>query len=156
VLLSFLGGSSIAGFLLHGSTLRLGRHYDTALFLESALLLIAMGFLSQGSFYGHFFASAACGLQNALATKYSGAVIRTTHVTGIVTDLGIMIGSFIRGESLDRRKAKLFGLIIFGFVIGGTVGTLIYTKYQFFALLFPASICLFIAVIYRAYTLSRS
>ena len=33
VLLSFLAGSSIAGFLLHGSTLKLGRHYDTALLL---------------------------------------------------------------------------------------------------------------------------
>ena len=60
ILLSFLFGSTIAGFLLHGSTLKLGRHYDTALFLESVLLLITLWFLSVGSFYGHFFASAAC------------------------------------------------------------------------------------------------
>ncbi len=156
VLLSFLAGSSIAGFLLHGSSLKLGRHYDTALFLESALLLIAMGFLYQGSFYGHFFASAACGLQNALATKYSSAVIRTTHLTGIFTDLGIMIGSFIRGEPLDKRKAKLFILIIIGFVVGGTMGALMYTKYQFLAMLLPVSICLLIAFIYRVYSKNHS
>ena len=151
VLISFLFGSSIAGFLLHGSTLRLGRHYDTALVLEAVLLGVALVFLSHYSFYGHFFASAACGLQNALATTYSGAVIRTTHVTGIFTDLGIMVGSFMRGEPLDKRKLKLFILIIVGFVVGGTVGALLYSSYQFMALLFPAVICLLMALLYRLY-----
>lgn len=152
ILLSFLFGSIIAGFLLHGSTLKLGRHYDTALFLESALLLITLWFLSNGSFYGHFFASAACGLQNALATTYSGAVIRTTHVTGIFTDLGIMLGEFCRGETLDKRKAKLFLTIIIGFIFGGTLGALLYKTYNFMALLFPASICFCIAVFYRVFS----
>jgi uncharacterized membrane protein YoaK (UPF0700 family) len=108
ILLSFLFGSSIAGFLLHGSTLKLGKHYDTALFLESALLLVTLLLLTKGSFYGHFFASMACGLQNALATTYSGAIIRTTHLTGIFTDLGIMLGELVKGNELDKRKAKLF------------------------------------------------
>jgi len=141
VLLSFLLGSSIAGFLLHGSTLKLGRHYDTALFLESIFLFVSLWFLNEGSFYGHFFASAACGLQNALATTYSGAVIRTTHVTGVFTDLGIMLGSLLRGEDLDKRKAKLFIFIITGFISGGTIGALLYAKYQLTALLFPATSC---------------
>ena len=64
--------------------------------------------LSSGSFYGLLLASAACGLQNALATTYSGAIVRTTHVTGIFTDLGIMLGAIFRGQTLDYRKAKLF------------------------------------------------
>lgn len=152
ILLSFLFGSVVAGFLLHGSTLKLGRHYDTALFLESVLLLIAIWFLSKGSFFGHFFASAACGLQNALATTYSGTVIRTTHVTGIFTDLGIMFGEFIRGETIDKRKTKLFIMIIVGFILGGTLGALLFIKYQVMSLLVPASICLFIAVTYRLYS----
>ncbi|MBQ4833555.1 DUF1275 domain-containing protein [Pseudoalteromonas sp. MMG010] len=152
ILLSFLFGSMIAGFLLHGSTIKLGRHYDTVLILESALLLITLWFLSNDSFYGHFFASAACGLQNALATTYSGAVVRTTHVTGIFTDLGIMIGEFFRGKTLDRRKAKIFLTIIIGFIFGGTLGALLYIKFNFMALLFPASICFFIAVCYRVYS----
>lgn len=156
ILLSFLLGSTIAGFLLHGTALKLGRHYDTALFLEAAFLLITLWFLTNGSFYGHYFASAACGLQNALATTYSGAVIRTTHVTGIFTDLGIMLGEFFRGESLDKRKAKLFLTIIIGFISGGTLGALMYTKYHFMALLFPAGICFFIAVVYRVYFRNRN
>ncbi|BFM13108.1 YoaK family protein [Simiduia litorea] len=151
VLLSFVVGSAVAGFLLHGSTLKLGRHYDTALVAEAALLILALWLLSGGNFYGHFFASAACGLQNALATTYSGAVIRTTHVTGIFTDLGIMMGSFVRGEPLDQRKAKLFVVIIVGFIVGGTLGALLYAQYQFFALLFPTAVCLSLAAVYRVY-----
>lgn len=52
VLLSFLLGSTLSGFLLHGSTLKLGRHYDTVLFLEAILLLVSLWLLSLGSFYG--------------------------------------------------------------------------------------------------------
>lgn len=151
ILLSFLGGASIAGFLLHGSTLRLGRHYDTALTLEFILLCISSWLLISGSFYGHFLASAACGLQNALATTYSGAIIRTTHVTGIVTDLGLMLGSLFRGQSLDRRKAKLFLFIVTGFILGGTSGALLYAEYAFKALFVPAILCLILAAAYRVY-----
>lgn len=152
VLLSFLLGASIAGFLLHGSTLRLGKHYDTALLLESILLLLSTWFLISGSFCGHFFASAACGLQNALATTYSGAIIRTTHVTGIFTDLGIMIGSLFRGEALDKRKAKLFIYIIIGFISGGFLGALFFSEYKFMALAIPASACILMAIVYRVYS----
>ena len=152
ILLSFLFGSSIAGFLLHGSTLKLGKHYDTALFLESALLLVTLLLLTKGSFYGHFFASMACGLQNALATTYSGAIIRTTHLTGIFTDLGIMLGELVKGNELDKRKAKLFLTIIIGFILGDTLGSLLFLKYHFMALLFPASICLLISLVYRLYS----
>ncbi|MBR9727028.1 YoaK family protein [Shewanella intestini] len=151
VVLAFLAGASFAGFLLHGTRLKLGRHYDTALFIEALLLVISFVFLSDGSFYGQFFASAACGLQNSLASTYSGAVVRTTHLTGIFTDLGIMIGSVLRGERLDKRKAKLFMLIIVGFIFGGTVGAFCYSLFQFTALLLPASICLIVALIYRLY-----
>ncbi|MBE0365785.1 hypothetical protein PULV_b0446 [Pseudoalteromonas ulvae UL12] len=152
ILLCFLLGSVTAGFLLHGPTLKLGKHYDTALFLESALLLLTLWFMSQGSIYGHLVASAACGLQNALATTYSNAVIRTTHVTGIFTDLGIMFGEYLRGNSIDKRKAILFITIICGFIVGGTVGAFLYGQYNFIALLFPAGLCFYLAVVYRVYS----
>lgn len=154
-LLSFLLGSVLAGLLLHGSALKLGRHYDTALFLEGALLLVSLGLLSRGSWTGHLFASAACGLQNALATTYSGAIIRTTHVTGLFTDLGILIGGALRGQGLDRRKALLFGIIISGFVLGGTVGAFSYSRWQFLALSVPAGICFLLAGVYRYYSRLR-
>lgn len=152
VLLSFLAGAAIAGALLHGSSLKLGRHYDSALVLESLLLLASAWLLIGGSFYGHFLASAACGLQNALATTYSGAIVRTTHVTGIFTDLGIMLGALLRKERLDTRKAKLFLFIICGFISGAALGAFFYAEYHFMALLIPAATCLVMALAYRVYS----
>lgn len=151
ILLSFFFGAAVSGFLLHGAALKLGRHYDTALVAESVLIFAAFYLLSRGSFYGHYAASAACGMQNALATTYSGAIIRTTHLTGIFTDLGIMLGEVLRGVAFDRRKALLFTLIIVGFVIGGTVGAYLFTLLHFKALLVPGVICLILAAVYRLY-----
>ena len=76
-------------------------------------------------------------------------VVRTTHVTGLFTDLGIMLGAALRGEGFDRRKAGLFCLIIAGFVFGGTAGALFYAHWGFFALLVPAMLCFMLAAAYR-------
>ncbi|MFL1406699.1 YoaK family protein [Marinobacter sp. M1N3S26] len=152
VLFAFFLGASLSGYLLHGSTLRLGQHYDTALVVESLLLFGAFYLLSGGSFYGMFAASAACGLQNAMATQYSGAVVRTTHLTGIFTDLGIMLGAFLRGEGFDRRKALLFLIIISGFIAGGTLGAMLFEALKFKSLLVPGTVCLVLAGCYRLYS----
>lgn len=151
ILVTFFLGASLSGFLLHGRSLKLGRHYDTALVIEALLIFAAFFLLSEGNYYGHFAASAACGMQNALATTYSGAIIRTTHLTGIFTDLGIMVGSILKGEAFDKRKAILFLLIIAGFISGGTFGAYLFNLVQFRALLAPAFICLLLALSYRIY-----
>jgi uncharacterized membrane protein YoaK (UPF0700 family) len=153
ILLSFVIGSAISGFSLSGSSVKLGRHYGSLLITEGIFLLIAIYFLEQESLFGHYFASAACGLQNALATKYSGAVIRTTHMTGIFTDLGIMFGAVLRKETFDKRKFILFILIILGFIVGGSIGSIFYKMYQFYTLLIPVCICFVLAFAYRVYRL---
>lgn len=151
ILLSFLLGSTISGFMLTGTSLKLGRFYDVLLIMEASFLLIAMYFLMHDDTTGHFFASAACGLQNALATTYSGAVVRTTHLTGIFTDLGIMFGSAFRGKPLDKRKTWLFLVIVTGFISGGSFGTLVFDLYRFKALAIPALLCFLLAIVYRVY-----
>ncbi|WJG09421.1 YoaK family protein [Aliiglaciecola sp. LCG003] len=156
VLISFLMGALVSGFILSSSSLKLGRHYDSLLAIEGLLLLMSYYLLSNGLPAGHYAASAACGLQNALATSYSGAIVRTTHVTGIFTDLGIMLGAKLRGELFDQRKGILFLLIIVGFIVGGTSGAVLFNSLQFFALVVPASICLVLAVSYRIYTRDKT
>lgn len=152
ILLSFVLGSAISGIMLTGTSLKLGRFYDVLLLLEAILLALAMVMLLDGHTTGHYFASAACGLQNALATTYSGAVIRTTHLTGIFTDLGIMMGEFLRGKALDKRKALLFTIIVLGFILGGFLGSILFVNVGFFALGVPAGICFVLAIVYRWYS----
>ena len=151
ILLSFLAGSVISGYFLNGGSLKLGRNYSGLLSLEALFLFAAVYFLSNDSINGHYLASAACGLQNALATTYSGAVVRTTHVTGIFTDIGIMLGSKLRGEAFDKRKLLLFLLIIGGFILGGIFGAYFFKILKFQALYIPASICLLLALSYSIY-----
>lgn len=155
IVCSFILGSSISGFFLRSGAVKLGRNYSGLLSLEALLLLCSFYFLSHDSINGHYLASAACGLQNALVTTYSGAVVRTTHVTGIFTDLGIMLGAKLRGEPFDKRKASLFLIIIGGFILGGTAGAYSFNHYDFKALFIPAGICFLLALSYSFYTLKN-
>lgn len=151
IVFSFLIGAAFSGFFIESSALKLGRRYGVALCIEGSLLLLSFGFLVQGNVYGQYLASAACGLQNAMITTFSGAVIRTTHMTGIITDLGIMIGESLRGRQFDRRKAKLFFFIFSGFLLGGIVGAALFDIFGLRTLLFPALLSFGIAFIYWAY-----
>ena len=151
IVLSFMLGSALSGFLLTGGSLKLGRHYDTLLFIEGLLLLLSAYLLNQSYVYGITLASAACGLQNALATNYSGAVVRTTHLTGIFTDLGLMLGKALKGETFDTRKGVMFLLIIIGFLLGGITGFILFEYYSILALVVPALACFVLSVTYRVY-----
>ena len=67
------------------------------------------------------------GLQNALITKVSRAEIRTTHVTGIVTDLGIELGRALYGMGgtpmpVNTAKLRLLGGLLLAFAVGGLAG----------------------------------
>lgn len=149
VLLGFLAGATLSGIINTNTSLMLGRHYGVLLFIESMLLLAALICLQNQLLSGHYFASAACGLQNAMATTYSGAIVRTTHMTGIFTDLGIMFGNACRGYGFDRRKAFLFLILVLGFIAGGVSGALLYRQWQVNALLAPIATCLFLAAGYH-------
>ncbi|MGC4102324.1 YoaK family protein [Ferruginibacter sp.] len=94
----------------------------------------------------------AMGLQNSLVTTISGASVRTTHLTGLFTDLGIEISQlFFYKERGQRSKLissiKLRFTIISFFFIGGITGGILYSKMKLHTLL-VAAILLIIGVIY--------
>jgi uncharacterized membrane protein YoaK (UPF0700 family) len=72
------------------------------------------------------------GLQNAVITKISRAEIRTTHVTGLVTDIGIELGKLFYVNPRDtenpvlanRQKLRIHALLVACFLGGGIVGAL--------------------------------
>lgn len=155
ILVAFFIGACLSGMILHHGQLKLGHYYDLVLILESLLLCLSCYFLSQNSFYGHLAASMACGLQNAMATTYSGAVVRTTHLTGIVTDLGLMLGQAFRGQAFDYKKLILFSFILSGFILGAGFGAFLFQILHSQALLIPAFGCLILAVWYRLYSRAK-
>jgi uncharacterized membrane protein YoaK (UPF0700 family) len=115
----------------------LNSRYANVLVLE-AILILAFGSIAGilGGKPGDFLVvSVLClsmGLQNAIITKISDAQIRTTHVTGMVTDVGIELGKLIyRNRSTgygppvvaDRKKLAMLSLLISTFILGGIIGT---------------------------------
>jgi len=101
---TFFLGSLSASLILQGPRpARLPRLYGTALLLEGLLLagFIFVAGLSQTSHPRLRDAEAAIlcaamGMQNSLVTRLSGAVVRTTHLTGVITDLGIETAHWLR------------------------------------------------------------
>ncbi len=98
--------------------------------------------------------SAAMGIQNSLVTRLSGAIVRTTHLTGVVTDLGIEVARWFRyvrhraGASRGWRftlttkpaprppspKIALLATIFIAFVVGSACGAALAVRYNRFAL----------------------
>lgn len=92
------------------------------------------------------------GLQNALVTKISKATVRTTHLTGLFTDLGIELSQmfFYRGLGEKRKLKRSIHLrvtIIAFFFLGGVIGGFLYHRFALTALLFAAG-ALVIAMLY--------
>jgi uncharacterized membrane protein YoaK (UPF0700 family) len=102
---SFICGSALSAFMVSGTRkFRLKRIYGLALLVECGWLFLAYltsqdGLVNKKErlvWLSEFYAAIAMGMQNALCTTYSGAVIRTTHVTGSFTDIGMVIGHELR------------------------------------------------------------
>lgn len=146
---AFVGGCALSGFILQGSVLRLGRRYGVVLLLVSLLLFASIPLLQQGRELGMYTAACACGLQNAMASTFSGSVVRTTHVSGMFTDLGIFLGHALRRMPVDAKRLRLSLLVISGFLCGGVAGTLLFQVMSYRALVLPATLTAIAALAYR-------
>lgn len=148
---AFVGGAMLSGLIIQDSTLRLGRRYGVVLTLESVLLLAAVPLFQRQHFLGPLCAAMACGLQNAMATTYSGAIVRTSHLSGMFTDLGIMLGHALRGMPVARRRLGLCVVVIALFFAGGALGAWLFGSFRYAALYFPAGLTGIAGLAYVAY-----
>lgn len=148
LVLSFFVGAFAASLIIEGSTeTHVPRAYAVALLVESLLLacFVVVAGLSSDEHPRVRDAEAAIlclalGMQNSLVTRLSGAVIRTTHLTGVVTDLGIeaarwyrwhrgklsVMPALLRGREPPVRpsgvRSLLLGVIVLAFVTGAILG----------------------------------
>lgn len=87
----------------------------------------------------------AMGLQNSLVTTISSARVRTTHLTGLFTDLGIELSQLFFYKAKEQKhqlisSIKLRLTIISFFFIGGIVGGILYTNFALHSLIFAATV----------------
>jgi uncharacterized membrane protein YoaK (UPF0700 family) len=165
-LFAFICGAATTAILINWARHRqMYSEYAMSLALE-AILLLLFGLLGANlETYVAVFLPATVmvlcfimGLQNAIVTKLSQAQIRTTHVTGLVTDLGIELGKLIYwnrrhkdGTSslvrADRDKLGIHSLILSMFLTGGVVGAFGFKHLGFSATLPLAVVLLVMAAI---------
>lgn len=129
-LLSFGAGAACTALLVNFGRQRRAHSIFALPLLLEATCLIAFGLLGAwlAGMRALFIPAAVAvlcftmGLQNALITKVSRAEIRTTHVTGIVTDLGIELGRVLYGMAANTAKLRLLGGLLLAFAVGGLAG----------------------------------
>lgn len=119
IIAGFFAGTILSGFFLGSNKLRYSWRYVTVLALECAALTGAALLIATDERFSLVLAAFACGLQNAMASSFHGLIIRTTHVTGIVTDLGFMIGSFLNRKPIKSWKLLLLMSLLLGYFFGG-------------------------------------
>lgn len=140
-LVAFVAGSAYSTILINwGRHHRMRSAYAYPLFWE-ALLLLCFGLMgnvleSHQALFVPLTVLLLCfimGLQNAIITKVSNSEIRTTHMTGIVTDIGIELGKLFyinsQGESArykpvrtNWRRLSLLASLLLAFFLGGAAG----------------------------------
>lgn len=148
-LISFLAGAILSGFVIGQESLKLGRRYGRALYIEASLLLLSYWLYQQHDYLGQLAAAMACGLQNAMVATYSGAVIRTTHLTGLTSDMGAAIGNWLAGRTISKPTLGFQAIIWYCFCAGGVVGAFLYAKVGYGALFVPIVIVSLSAFIYN-------
>ncbi len=139
-LLAFVSGAMCTAIMVNwGLRLQLRSSYCLPLLLESAALLVFGLFGTAIAAWSQLFVPVTVlllcfimGLQNAVITKISKAEIRTTHITGLVTDLGIELGKLLymnRGPHghrvrADRQRLRVQSVLVLGFFLGALTGAL--------------------------------
>jgi uncharacterized membrane protein YoaK (UPF0700 family) len=161
VVLWFMFGAALSGFIIQDGALRLGRRYGAALLIESILLAAAVPLLNKQRDAGDYLISMACGLQNAMVSTYSGATLRTTHLTGVFTDLGIFVGHFFRRALRKQRSAalpptewrrfRLWITLIVSFGAGSAVGAALFPSWRYETLYLPSVLTGVVGGLYALY-----
>jgi len=166
LLLSFLFGAFMCGMLIDKNQVHFGgkSFYGLALIGNSALLIVAT-FLSDPT-TAACLCSIACGLQNAMCTSHFGAIVRTTHVTGTVTDIGSTLGRitmiYLRNGckrsnlnivekaevGVDARKLLVLLPMWLFFLCGTILGAYLFTLCGVEALFFPATLTGTVGLLY--------
>jgi uncharacterized membrane protein YoaK (UPF0700 family) len=149
----FLAGAFVSGAIVS----RIGRNqrfsYVVPILIE-IIILLAVALL--GHRYNHslvakeVFAGSllfAMGLQNSLVSMVSGSVVRTTHLTGTFTDLGIELAQLLQKNADDHAvlisRIKLRSAIILFFMGGALGGAYLFRFIQFFSFFIPAFLLIF-------------
>jgi uncharacterized membrane protein YoaK (UPF0700 family) len=166
VFVCFVAGAMTAVILLDGRRLRGLPSLPWLPLATVSLVLALVAVLGHAGAFGPFGAydespgdfgllmllAFAMGLQNAAVGNATGSLVRTTHMTGPATDLGVALAVLLLRDlprehiEAAKRTAKLRSAKIFAFGLGCAASALFVPSLEFLGFLVPASICAVVAL----------
>lgn len=163
----FLLGTMLSAYFVdHRVSLKKKPQYSLLVwFMFSLMLLATIG--GQLNWFGKFgdptaiepdypllaILTLTCGIQNAMISSASGAIIRTTHLTGVTTDLGIGIIRILSRDQNDaivqaeKRSTFMRVGIILAFILGSTIASFLFYDKAYTGFLLPAGISFFLILL---------
>ncbi len=160
IILSFVTGAIIARIIvLWGIIQNVRLIFCQVLFIEGLLL----AGVSLYEMYFHTFTTnreiivflcGLMGIHNSTSTQLSGGRVRSTHITGTLTDAGISLASVVvamlrRDYSKDiaaqRSQLKTHLTTLFSFITGGIAGLILFRWFGFNAMLALGLMLVFVA-----------
>lgn len=98
------------------------------------------------------------GLQNALVSSASGSVVRTTHMTGYTTDLGISLVRLLSQHHRDSRRSEIKAftvraMMIGAFIFGSFIAGFVFIRFHFYGFILPTStaVSLWLVSLYKKF-----
>lgn len=158
VLLSFVAGAMLSYQLIDGRRVRGKRPWPTAPLMLVAVCLVTAGATGMLGLYGPFgetvetrgdfeilaILAFAMGLQNASVATTTGMIVRTTHMTGPVTDFAVALGAYVSPAPEAIRQTalesvKLRGAKIVAFMVGCAAAAVLGPRMHYATYFVPAA-----------------
>ncbi|MGC4038524.1 MAG: YoaK family protein [Chitinophagaceae bacterium] len=149
-ILFFLAGSFVSNFIVEVISRKSERFIFTIPVLAESVILFVIAVTGDQLITTHPNVIAcsllfAMGLQNSLVTQISNSVVRTTHLTGLFTDLGIELSQLLFYKAKEQKTKLLSSIqlrltIIFFFFSGGIAGGLFYSRLSLHVLLVAVAV----------------
>jgi uncharacterized membrane protein YoaK (UPF0700 family) len=145
---AFLLGAMLTGYWIEGPMFQHRRRYGLVFIAQGLAFAASAWLLHRQDWFAVPASALGCGMQNALATSYRGLNLRTTHMTGIVTDIGVLLGLRARGHRIRLWRFALLCLIFSGYVAGTFLGVYAGRELRPIAMMVPAALCLVGGAVY--------
>ncbi|MCB1215503.1 MAG: DUF1275 domain-containing protein [Deltaproteobacteria bacterium] len=148
VLVSFLLGAFFSGYQLMDAKYASFRKYGVLMIVEGLALLMAAWLSSAHLMWTVALCAFGMGVQNAMVSSYKGLIIRTTHMTGIITDLGFLLGRLLKVKQWSQDKMFFLFSTLVAFFVGACSGFWSALRFEFLSIYFCGGLCVLLGVLF--------
>lgn len=124
-LFTFFAGAVTSSIMVGGRQKMQGGQEYTSVMAAIAACVGLAAFLSSNAYLALICVTFAAGMKNAMTTFYSGAIIRCSHITGTLTDIGTEAAQLLKGRIDHAWKFTVLCAFTMFFFVGGCLGTVV-------------------------------